>query len=140
MTAASSRAPMKHNQNPDNAHAATRRELSGVSPAGARPLTNVVAQAAVEDSIGTQNIKVRAQNHMTGSPANAEKLTGCATGADCICTAREKSAGTASSAPSRLTAGEKPKRRIKRIVTVGVRNAPRPKRKSNRFVAMKTLA
>src|SRR5205823_1674000 len=103
MTAANNRAPMKHSQKPDNAHAAIRRERSGASPAGASPLTNVVVQAAVEDSMGTQNINVSAQNHMTGSPASALKLTGWATGADCICTASEKMAGTISSPPSRLT-------------------------------------
>ena len=140
MSAVSSRAPMKQSQKPESVQAAMRRERSGASPAGARPLMKVVVHAAVQDSIDTQNMSVRAQSHMMGSPASAPKLTGWATGADCMFTASEKTAGTMSSAPSSETAVEKPNRRMSRTVTVGVRNAPRPKKKSRRFVAMKTLA
>src|SRR5436190_13710361 len=82
MSAVSSRAPMKQSQKPESVQAAMRRERSGDSPAGARPLTKVVVHAAVEDSIGTQNMSVSAQNHMIGSPARAPKVTGWATGED----------------------------------------------------------
>src|SRR5881296_1008613 len=112
ISAVSSRAPMKQSQKPESVQAAMRRERSGASPAGARPLTNVVVQAAVEDSMGTQNIKVSAHSHITGSPASAPKLTGWATGADCIWIAREKRAGIVRSAPRMVTDFEKPNLRM----------------------------
>src|SRR5207244_3998792 len=119
----------KQSQNPDSVQAAMRRARSGASPAGARPFTKVVVQAAVHDSIGTQNINVSAQSHITGSLASAAKPTGFAAGADCICTASEKTAGITMSVPRVLTAREKPNLRINSTVTGGVRNAPRPKKK-----------
>src|SRR5438309_968864 len=93
ISAASRRAPIKQSQNPESVHAAMRAERSGASRAGARPLTNVVVQAAVQDSIETQNIRVRAQNHIIGSAASAPNPTGWGAGADCIRTARENRAG-----------------------------------------------
>src|SRR5262245_33323693 len=126
---------MKQSQKPESVHAAMRRERSGASPAGAAPFTNVVVQAAVDDSMGAQNIIVRPHSHITGSPISAPTPTGIATGVDCIFTASENTAGIAASRPTAVTACENPSLRIDNSTTAGVKNAPRPKKKSRRLVA-----
>src|SRR5262245_43975383 len=98
---------MKQSQKPESVHAAMRRERSGDSPAGARPLTKVVAQAAVEDSTGTQNMSVTPQSHITGSLIKAPTPTGLGAGADCMFTASENRTGTAINSPSVVTADAK---------------------------------